>query len=206
MKKTVLFMSIGLLLVTGCSKEEFSNKMEESNAELNFVFKLDGNSSNWEEISPGEAPSNQNSLSIATTKANNGNSVHAHGSFPGVVFSGTQNNGGAHGSATVNLDPFIFTLETECVMVEGNEAVYGGTIIERDGPQPPPGAPFNVGDHIYFKIIDNGQGNNADPDQFNGIISFSEESQCGVWNPSKIRWQEFLDFDVEEPGSVKINN
>ena len=197
-------MSIGLLLLAGCSKENTDTQIEEQTSDLVYVFNLDGESQAWE-MSTIDEPLNDSGVILE--RGNNGNSAHAHGDFPGVVFSGTQNNGGTHGSATASLGPWTFTLETECVMVEGNEAVYGGTITERVGPPPFPGAPFNVGDHIYFKVIDNGQGTNAPADQFNGRISFAfaGDSKCGIYTPSHPNW-DGPDSDVPEPGSIKVNN
>jgi len=214
MKKLILSISVGLLLLAGCSKENDSTQIEEQTGDLVWVYNLDGILLTQETPSINELQSNSGVI----PKRGNGNSAHTHGDFPGVEFSGTENNGGAHGSATVSLGPFRFTLETECVMVEGNEAVYGGTITERVGPPPPPGAPFNVGDHIYFKVFDNGQGNNADPDQFYGSIKFSSDSQCGVYTPGNAGvWPPTIFFppcgctislinDVPEPGSIKVNN
>jgi hypothetical protein len=123
------------------------------------------------------------------------------------AFSGTENSGGAHGSANLRLGPWDFILETECVMVEENEAVYGGTIAEIDGPPLPPGFPA-VGDNLYFKVIDNGQGSNADPDQVNQLVfaGFGGDSACGILTPSHPNWDLAPDSDVSEPGSIKVNN
>jgi hypothetical protein len=213
MKKIVLSMSIGLLLLAGCSKENTDTQIEEQTSDLVYVFNLDGKSNAWETTSINEQPINTDAT------YNRGNSAHAHGDFPGVEFSGTQNNGGTHGSATVNFGPATFTLETECVMVEGNEAVYGGTITQIEGPLPP-GFPFGIGNYLYFKVFDNGQGNNADPDQFYGQSKFSFTSQCGTYTPSNasvwpptitipLPWGDVtinLINDVPEPGSIKVNN
>lgn len=206
-------MSVALLFLAGCSKENADTQIEEQSADLVWVYNFEGKLLTKETPPLNGLPS----VADATNNRGNGNSAHTHGDFPGVVFSGTENNGGAHGSATASLGPFTFTLETECVMVEGNEAVYGGTITERDGPPPPPGAPFNIGDHVYFKVFDNGQGNNADPDQFHGLTKFSASSLCGVATPSAPGfWPPTIVIpggptlnlinDVPAPGSIKVNN
>ncbi len=74
-------------------------------------------------------------------------------------WSGTENNGGTHGSATfkqtLNLPfpPFTANLEvtmtTECVMVDGHEAVYGGTFTQVLNNPFPSGGPFQVGRQVF---------------------------------------------------------
>ena len=198
-------MSVALLMLAGCSKEKADTQIEEQTSDIVYVFNFDEESQDWE-MSTIDEP--QNDSGVILERGNNGNSAHAHGDFFNQEFSGTENNGGTHGSATLALGPWVFTCETECVMVEGNEAVYGGTITEVAGPPPPPFLPFNVGNHIYFKVIDNGQGNNAPADQlYGGGISFTgNNSKCGDWTPSHPRWLESPYIDIAEPGSIKVNN
>jgi hypothetical protein len=203
MNKLIPLIALALFILVGCDKEESNLNMvdnllvEESSV---WVMNTDGESPVWEVVALDELPSTQSSSSSASGASSRSNSVHMHGDFPGVEFSATVNNGGPHGGATLNLGPWSFTTETECIMDEDNEAVYGGTITERTGPPPFPGAPFNVGDHIYFKVIDNGQGNNAPADQFYGSIQFSPNSLC----EASLDWGNA--YDIPEPGSVKINN
>lgn len=212
MNKLIPLMALALLVLVGCAKEETiptmadHQQVEESGA---FVLSLEGDNPVWEYVTLEEPVT-----SSVSWRENEGNSGHMHGEiiYGGIsmaVFSGTQNNGGAHGSATLNIRGRNFTLETECVMVEGNEAVYGGIITALD-----PGFPnFQVGDRAYFKVFDNGQGNNAPADQFWGGFRFSTSgSQCGIWTPGSTAWPELLFgfipmiLDIEEPGSVKVNN
>ncbi len=146
----------------------------------------------------------------------NGNSVHTHGNivsgFGGnhnISWSGTENNGGTHGSAELykssSSGVFHFIFETECIMADGNEAVYGGTIteiIEKTGGGPP----IQVGWHYYFKVIDNGQGANAPADLYGNLLVASPNSLCGVWTPDFFFWDLVGTSPVNAPGSVKINN
>lgn len=197
MKKLLFLMSIGMILFTSCSKVDSDDQITEATADLVWVYSLDGTL-----ISKETAP-----VSTPMILKRNGNSVHAHGDFTSIEFSGTENDGGTFGSATASVGPWTFTFETECLMVDGNEAVYGGTITERVGPPAPPSAPFNIGDHAYWKVIDNGQGSNADPDQFLGTFKFSTASQCGVYTPDNTDvWPSSKIYNVPEPGSIKVNS
>ncbi len=219
MKKIVLSMSIGLLLLGGCSEENLVTQIEEQTGDLVYVFNSNSENPVWEaiildelestqSISLDELESTQSISNYALTEHNNENSAHTHGDLGPIIqeWSGTQNNGGVHGSASLLLFGFSeVTMETECVMVEDNEAVYGGTITEIS----PPFGPFQIGAVIYFKVIDNGQGNNAPADQINPIsliVPVGEPSQCDVFTPSFFLWDVLPNDDVPEPGSVKVNH
>lgn len=209
MKKIVLSMSIGLLLLGGCSEENLVTQIEEQTGDLVYIFNINSENPVWEAIILDELESTQSISNYVSTRENNGNSVHTHGDLGPIIqeWSGTQNNGGVHGSASLLLFGFSeVTMETECVMVEDNEAVYGGTITEIS---PPFGPPFEIGAIFYFKVIDNGQGNNAPADQYNPIIIIApvgSPSGCGVFTPSYFVWDFVPNLDVPEPGSVKVNN
>ena len=215
MKKTVYLIAFALVVLYGCAKEESNVVIEEQSADLVWAFNnLDG-VQEWETMSINELPSNSD---FTTTRGNNGNSAHTHGDYTFDItsfsWSGTQNNGGTHGSGISEFrfgPPFgtvYLTLATECVTVDGNEAVYGGTFTEVQNNPFPPGGPFEVGNAIYFKVMDNGQGNNAPPDQhaLGGFIVPAGASFCGVIPVTDPIWEQFGVFDIAEPGSVKVNN
>lgn len=219
MNKTILLMTIGLLVLTSCSTENVQTQNEQQIEERVFVFNNNGEDSTWETSSLSDFQSKYNNSSIVANRANNGNSAHTHGSNDAAPFtfnwSGTENNGGAHGSAVITQDfgPFIVTIimETACVNVIGNEAVYGGLVTEvENNPFPPGGGPFAIGNIIFFKVIDNGQGNNAPADQYvQALVSSSSPLECEtLGQPDFSFWTlPFLSTnDVEEPGSVKVNN
>ena len=95
-------------------------------------------------------------------------------------------------------------MDTEYVAVEGNEAIYGGTFTNVENPA----GPFQLGNIMYFKVIDNGQGNNASPDQhaIGGLIVPGGESFSSIPPVTDPFWERFGLLDVLEPGSVKVNN
>lgn len=219
MKKTILLMSIGLLLIAGCSTENVEPQSEQQIEERVFVFNNNGEDSTWETNSLTDFHSKYSSSNIVTNRLNNGNSAHTHGSNDAPPFtfnwSGTENNGGTHGSAiiTQEMGPSVVTIimETACVNVIGNEAVYGGLVIEvENNPFPPGAGPFAIGNIVFFKVIDNGQGNNAQADQYvQTLVSTNSALDCEtLGQPDFLFWSLpfFPTNDVEEPGSVKVNN
>lgn len=215
MKKAVYLVAFALVVLYGCAKEESNVPIEEQSTDLVWVFNNFDGIQEWGTTSINALPSD----SDVTYNRGNDNSAHTHGDYDfGITsfsWSGTQNNGGTHGSGTAEFrfgPPFgsvYLTLATECVTVDGNEAVYGGTFTEVQNNPFPPGGPFEVGNSIYFKVIDNGQGNNAPPDQheIGGIILPAGSSFCGVIPVTDPFWERNGPAqNVEEPGSVKVNN
>lgn len=232
MKKLLILATLLLTIMFGCAKEE--TKPAPASVDVisqdAYFFNTNLKTPSWEKTIIPETP---NDLEISAT--NRSNSAHTHGNFIGfggnvsITFSGTENNGGTHGTAvfeqTLNLPfpPFnatvVISMDTECVMVDGDAAVYGGTMTEVEGSPFPPGAgPFKVGNNLYFRVVDNGQGNNAPTDQYSGTLVISGSSRCGILVPSNPSWfsgtlpfPPFAPFpiptlDVEgESDKIKVN-
>lgn len=228
MKRLTLLMAFALILAYGCQKQETistaANQQTEESGTSVWVFNSNSDNPSWAVIQISEL---QGSSTSSTLKK--GNSAHTHGDLTGyggsttITFSGTQNNGGSHGSAEIFQvsGPFTahYILETASVYVDGNEAIYGGIINEvlensfPPPPPPPPGAPppacnpYDLGNYVYFKVIDNGQGNNAPLDQYFGIIfqSCSARSDDGANYPWVFSPYWGIN-DVQEGDKIKINN
>ena len=219
----MLLTTLGFIFLTSCSKEELNEPIVEQKTEATYQFKL-SNTNNWEaSISTNFIEKSNNTFS----SRKNGNSLHAHGDFSGfggglISFTGTQNNGGAHGSASleVTFGPFgtaNVELETVSIVSIGdNEVVYGGQISEVIEntvmfPPPPPGFPappcdaYELGTYVYFAVKDNGQGNNAPLDQYSSFLSngCNEDISGGANTP----WSFFGFNNVESPkDKIKVND
>jgi hypothetical protein len=205
MKKLIYLMALGLLVNIGCTKEQNAVPKEgsENPQESFYVYNMGGETPGWELVS---ADAMQLSSEQNSAEKSNSNSAHAHGDYTGfgggttISFSGTENNGGAHGSAEVwqASGPFEahYTMETTSMVVDDNYAIYGGVITEvfvntfPPPPPPPPGVPAppcspnSVGNYVYFTVYDNGQGSNASIDQYRGLTqSCFVKSDGGVSFP-----------------------
>lgn len=224
MKKLTFLLAFLIALFTGCEKSDLTtteNQSVESEGISTYVLTFDGNVPQWEAIILSAEAINSN---YGTLKQ--GNSAHTHGDFHGyggtISFSGTQNNGGTHGSAEIQISGLSgnlhIKLETASVVLageDGNEAVYGGLVtevIENTIPQPPPrpGAPppacdrFELGTYVYFAVIDNGQGVNASPDQYSAFLYpiCTELADGGLTIP----WFLFGWIDLTDPSDkIKVN-
>ena len=160
MKNLTLLFALGLILVTGCTKDESYKQIEEQTINSVYVLnQLDGSPA-WETILIQDL---QNS-STRTYFKNNGNDAHTNGYYvPAsrdamtITWSGTQTINGGHGMASIQQSTpnfsFDIILETECVTMDENQAVYGGVITQvktLKGNAPLIG----VGWRFYFKVID----------------------------------------------------
>ncbi|MDB4286065.1 hypothetical protein N9933_02065 [bacterium] len=216
MKKSIIILSLGLILLFGCKPEPPTpiavNPDNQNPESLTYVLTSDGENPVWEAMDLTEFQGN----SEDNAASKQGNSVHTHGDiFSGfggnydISWSGTENNGGTHGGGELYKSSssgiFHFVFETECIMDDGNEAVYVGIIteiIEKTGGGPP----VQVGWSLFFKVIDNGQGANAPADLYGNLLGLSPNSTCGVWTPDFFFWNLVGTSPVNAPGSVKINN
>lgn len=226
MKKLTLLLVFASLVFFGCNKQESNPELNDQQFKQSlpdsWVLNMDAENYTWE---PTPFDAQVNNPVPNTLKG--GNSVHTHGDFSfsaiSISWSGTVNNGGSHGEATFQqtftslpfppFTPFdppvttMITMETECLMDDGNEVVYGGVFTEVLNSPFPGGGPFAVGNHLYFKVIDNGQGSNAPADQFSTFLAISPVSRCDVYTPDNPLWTLFGPYqDVMDPGSVKLNN
>jgi len=212
MKKTILSVSIGLLLLSGCSTENVDTQVEQQTEELVYVFNTNAVDATWEINNLDDFNNTKSKSSAAVSK---GNSAHTHGSInrESITYnwSGTENNGGSHGSAVIvqNFGPIVvtITMETNCVSVLDNEAVYGGTITEVLNDPFNGFGPYALGNTLMFKVIDNGQGNNASADQYVQSLVSSSVSDCSNFPPDAFFWNSpFVTVADVEIGRVKVNN
>lgn len=223
-------MSLGILLFSSCSKEETNDLTIETLAKSVYVFNQSTGTLDYEIMDRNNSLTNP-----IVTKG--GNRTHAHGDFTlnggTISFSGTQNNGGAHGGAEFNytFGPFgtaHVILETVSVVSIGEgEAIYGGIITEvientvmfppppppppcptfPNCPPPPPPSPcdaYELGTYVYFVVKDNGQGNNAPMDKYNNVLLNSCFAQTN--GGADIPWFLFGNSDVGPNDKIKVND
>jgi hypothetical protein len=79
----------------------------------------------------------------------------------------------------------------DCMTIEGTQATMSGVATHSDIPGYPPGSFF------WFRVIDNGEGNNNSADQFSDIYGVPEGYPCTVSLPVDM-------FDIEK-GDVQVN-
>lgn len=217
MKKILYLGFLGLIMI-GCTKENLKDKPQsvdqapEASMVKMYVLNLKGDSPSYDEvlISTEELGNN-----ATNAEKSNPNSAHTHGEFTGfgggitIEFSGTQNNGGSHGSGvfTQALGPFnvVIEMETACVSVDGDVAAYAGTFTNNlEGPAFGPFAPGNT---VLFYVKDNGQSANAPLSQHSSSLVIYFGGFGGAFDCENIDLtQDFTWMDVEgDDDKIKVN-
>lgn len=175
-------MSIGLIVFTGCSKDETNEQNVQESINSTYVLNVANGSAAWESVSTEEQSTNLEANS--TNRSTRITVLGRMGAFGlPTNFSGRLNNGRVNGSGLLQLagpggSAARFALKaTSIVSIGEGEVVYGALItnvIENTIPPPPPcptfpncpPPPFAEGSYVYFAVKDNGQGS----DQYKGLI------------------------------------
>ena len=145
-------VTVGMFLFSGCSQEDLQVSESE-----NLIVTNDA-----QNRSAGPSASGHGTLTFE------GIPIEGEG-FRHFTFNArVKMDGSIQGSGVLSYIGGVRNLgfDIDCLEVDGNLAVMSG-VITRDNQ-----FPENVGLLGWFKVIDNGEGNNADPDQislfFNG--------------------------------------
>lgn len=210
MKNSILLIALGLILLTGCSKDDSIELIEEQTTNSVYVLYQLNEIASWETIVLDEF---QRTVYIQHPITAHTDGYYRPTSRDGMslTWSGTQHRDGYRkGSAEFKQSTpnFIlhFSMETECVTVEGNEAVYGGIITQvkaTNGNSPN----ISAGWRFYFKVIDSGQGSTVTYDQIANITMFASPmspSLCGFL-PNYHIWSSQGYSDVIDPGYVVVS-
>ena len=82
----------------------------------------------------------------------------------------------------------------DCMTIVGNQATMSGVATHSDIEGYPPGSLF------WFRVVDNGEGNNSDPDQFSDVWGVPEGYPCTESLESHPLYEI---FDIEH-GNVQV--
>ncbi len=210
MKNLFLTMTAGLILLTGCSKEESFETTPEQINDLVYVLEQNGNTSNFKTITLEGA-----NLTLTTEDDGYGETYGLYAPNTRdqrlLSWSGFTDETGTYGTAEYHFSLPAYTLhfvmQAECIVVEGNKAMYGGIItevIERSGNAPEIAENWR----FYFKVIDNEQGSRHIYDQISNTMIFASPmspSLCNAYPPGHRIWSSEGYQDVREPGFVEVS-
>ncbi|MBZ0326498.1 MAG: hypothetical protein K8F54_02750 [Altibacter sp.] len=144
-----------MIILSSCEKEQLTNESE------NLVIEIDGTSNR------GSGPS----ANGQGTLTNPDGSIR-HFSF----HAREKNNGSIQGNGVLTYGGGLLKIkfDIDCLQVMGNTAQLSGIITSwSDNPD-------GVGWGIWFKVIDNGEGNNADPDEITRLGNNPDPLDCTI--------------------------
>ncbi len=210
MKNLILTIALGLFLLTACSKEESLEQRELQTTDSVYVLNQFNEASYWDTMVLNESRSSDEYNSIQRVSITKGHYSPTTRDAMTIEWTGTQTELGSTGRAVIKQSTpnfsFHFNLETECVRVDGNKAVYGGVITqvrELSGDAPDIGEGFR----IYFNVIDSNSGGSIYYDQIANKTIFaspSSPSLCNAYLPNDNIWSSQGFSDVLQPGFVKV--
>jgi hypothetical protein len=137
--------AFGMLLITGCSQEDVQTPADDQNLQLQSD----------QTRASGPSASGQGTLSF------DGIPIEGEG-FRHFSFQARErNNGTVGGNGVITYTGGVLKthFDIDCLNVSGNVAIMSG-VITKDKQNP-----NNEGLLFWFKVVDNGEGGNADADQ-----------------------------------------
>ena len=210
MKNLFLTMTAGLILLTGCSKEESFETTPEQTNDLVYVLEQNGNTSNFKTITLEGA-----NLTLTTEDDGYGETYGLYAPNTRdqrlLSWSGFTYETGTYGTAEYHFSLPAYTLhfvmQAECIVVEGNKAMYGGIVtevIERSGNAPE----IAVNWRLYFQVTDIEDSPSRGFDQISNTMIFASPrspSLCNAYPPGHRIWSSQGYQDVREPGFVEVS-
>ncbi|HLF64070.1 MAG TPA: hypothetical protein VI603_09965 [Saprospiraceae bacterium] len=227
MKSSIGFSALLLVLVFGCTKDQSitspaPDDQIQKPSDM-YAISFSGNPQypvktiSWEEIQKaGNTSSGKVQLRSSSSSVNGHFSPIANPNDPDdlviVSLSGVLNNGGVHGHARIKSSFLDFSVNTECLLFDGNEVVYGGVITQVFYVDPAFIAVFGdiiVPDaHIALKMKDNGEGQNAPADQTTEYFIVGPFPLCDAFPPESDFWTYVFPLvDVlRESDQIQVSN
>jgi len=147
-----------------------------------------------EEIMSKELNETSNKSKSATSAQGHGIFIYNSGNKRQFTFhANTMPDGSVEGNGVLFINGVLkVKFSIDCMIIDGNTAAMSG-YITKDEPE-------YVGDYIWFKVVDNGEGNNSNPDEI---------SLFWFW-PSSSNGEDCNSFDNDEiyaidSGNIQVN-
>jgi len=224
MKRFTFLVAIALVFFYGCNKEKTeltpNDQQVVKSGSTGYIVSFDENGAHVQQTVKISKEDLQNYTPSPTASRSNSNHANGHFSYVNdvgdvegtITFSAVQNNGGIHGQVVVN-GLVSFHGETNCLMVDGNKAVFGCVITQVSDNA---GLDFiTPGNYVYFRVDDNGEGENDPSDQYCNIFNVTEDDWCElglldvdyVYIPASILWADFGFSDTaNESDQIQVND
>lgn len=215
MKNLIIPIALGVFLFPSCSNDESFEPVEEQTTDSIYVLEQNMGQSTLGIIEIDNFTSGANYL----TTTNGNDFAHSSGLYEPsfrdpVILSwyGNHDNTGAYGTAELQISRPTYSIhvvmETECITVNGNTAMYGAIItevIELSGNTPPLTDMWR----FYFQVKDKTPSLRNGVDQISNKWIFASPrsvSLCSIYPPNHPIWSSNGQADVLSPGFVEVSN
>jgi hypothetical protein len=180
MRFSLLAVAAGsMILFTGCQQEDLTVNDNE-----NLIF-----TNETQDRGPGPSANGQGTLTIEDV------GLPGQG-FRHFTFHAREKNNGSvdgNGVLTYSAGQLKVHFDIDCLNIDGNLANMSGVITKWKA------IPENEGLLFWFEVIDNGEGNNADPDQISLFFSGADPVVYDCANNFNVAIYEI------EGGNVQVN-
>jgi hypothetical protein len=214
MKNLSLLMTAGLFLLTACSKDESFEPMEEQTNDVVYVLDQNIDQAAFTTVAMDDFTSGVN----FTRQTSSSGFAHTSGLYQPmyqdpVILSwfGNKDGHGFYGSAELQISRPNYNIhiimQTECITVDGDMAVYGARItevLELSGDTPPLTAEWR----FYFQVIDNGRAKSPAFDQISNkwVFAYPRSQSLCIIPPTHRFWTANGYDNVQSPGFVEVSN
>jgi hypothetical protein len=117
------------------------------------------------------------------------------------TFSVNDNNGNVTGHVNLSGPSFAFAMSSTCLQImNGNDAIIAGQIsaVTNDGGFPDF---IKVGNYIFFRVVDNGEGSNAPNDWLYDDLWVNFTPVCG-FDLFTVPWSTYS--EIEKNGNIQV--
>jgi len=214
MKNLFLTTAAALFLLTACSTDESFEQVDEQTTDVIYVLEQNKEQGTFTTM---EINNYQGGVNFTKTTDNN-ELGHTSGLYqplymdPVILsWSANQDETGTYGNAELQISRTNYNIhvvmQTECITVDGDTAMFGGIItevLELSGDTPP----LTSNWRFYFQVKDNAIGNGMGADQISNTSIFASPrtpSLCNVYPPNHRIWTDSGSVDVQNPGFVEVS-
>lgn len=214
MKNLFLTTAAALFLLTACSKDESFEQVDEQSNDVIYVLEQNQEQGTFRTVGIDNSQNGTNF--IATT--NNSDFGYTDGLYApmfrdpvSLSWSAIKDESGTYGTAELQISRTNYNIhvimQTECLTVDGDTAMYGAVItevVELSGDTPP----LTVNWRFYFQVKDNKGANGVGFDQLSSTSIFASprsQSLCNVYPPNHRIWSANGHENVQSPGFVEVS-